>query len=87
MFKIDYVRWVGHPTEVSLVFRGQVFIMDFVKRAGHSTEVSLIGALIAVIKTKNTKISRSSISSRTSDNIGTLFHIGVKSLTNFKSKL
>ena len=57
MFEIDYVRWVGHPTEVSLVFRGQVFIMDFVKRAGHSTEVSLIGALIAVIKTKNTKIS------------------------------
>ena len=63
--------------------------MDCVKRAGHPTEVSLIGAviLIADIKTKNTKISKSSISSRTSDNIGTLFHIGVKSLTNFKSKL
>ena len=80
MFKIDYVQWVGHPTEVSLVFRGQVFIMDFVKRAGHSTEVSLIGAVIADIKTKN---SKSSISIRTSDNIGTLFH---KSLTNFESK-
>ena len=60
--------------------------MDCVKRAGHPTEVSLIGAVIADIKTKNTKISKSSISIRTSDNIGTLFHIGVKSLTNFESK-
>ena len=60
--------------------------MDCVKRAGHPTEVSLIGAVIADIKTKNTKISKSRISSRTSDNIGTLFHIGVKSLTNFESK-
>ena len=54
--------------------------------AGHPTEVSLIGAVIADIKTKNTKISKSSISIRTSDNIGTLFHIGVKSLPNFESK-